>query len=67
MEVEAAQGAFPIVHAKTFVPTASPVIDVVGDNEFVIIPVPETNDHVPMPTVAVFANIVVVGDEIQMV
>ncbi len=65
--VVAKQGAFEIVHSKTFVPNPNPVIDVVGDNEFVIVPEPETNDHVPTPTVAVLAVITVVGEEIQSV
>ena len=65
--VDATQGAFEIVHEKIFVPTASPVMDVVGDNEFVITPVPETKLHVPIPTVAEFALIVVVGVVIQSV
>ena len=43
------------------------MIEVVGDNEFVIIPEPATNDHVPTPTVAVLAVITVVGEEIQSV
>lgn len=43
------------------------MIDVVGNNEFVIIPEPETNDQVPIPTVAVLAVITVVGEEIQSV
>ncbi len=67
VEIEGAHGEFEIVQEKIFVPTASPVIDVVGDNELVITPVPDTNDQVPMPTVAVLAFIVVVGEEIQSV
>lgn len=65
--VEATQGGFEIIHEKIFVPTASPVMDVVGDSEFVIMPVPETNDHVPIPTVAEFAFMVVVGVVMQSV
>ena len=66
-ETEFAQGAFEMVHAKTFTPNGKPLIEVVGDNEFVIVPPPETNDHVPVPTVAVFADIVAFGEEIQIV
>ena len=67
VEIEGAQGEFEIVHEKIFIPTASPVIVVVGDKELVIKPVPETNDHVPTPTVAVLAFMIVVGEEIQSV
>ena len=66
-EIDAAHGAFEIVHAKTFVPKPNPVIVVVGESEFVIVPIPETNVQAPVPTVAVFAFIVVVGEEIQSV
>ena len=67
METEAAQGKLEIVHAKTFVPNPKPVIDVVGDSEFEIAPPPETKVQTPTPTVAVFAVITVVGEEIQSV
>ena len=56
-ETDAAQGLLKIVQAKTFVPKPMPVIVVFGNNELVIIPEPEINDHVPTPTVAVFAAI----------
>jgi hypothetical protein len=56
-----------MVHWKTFVPKPKPVIDVVGESEFVIVPEPETNVQAPVPTTAAFAFIVVVGDEIQSV
>lgn len=67
MADEFAQGALEIVHWKTFVPSGKPVIEVVGDNEFVIVPPPETKVQTPVPTVAVFAVITVFGLEIQMV
>ncbi len=67
VETEAKQGAFDIVHAKTFAPKAKPVIDVVGESEFVMVPDPETNVQTPTPTVAVLAVIIVVGEEIQSV
>ncbi len=67
VEDEAKQGAFEIVHWKTFVPNGNPVIEVVGESEFVIVPPPETNVHAPVPTVAVLAVITVVGEEIQIV
>ena len=56
-----------MVQAKTFVPSPNPVILVVGDNELVIIPVPETKVHAPVPTPGEFAFIVVVGEEIHKV
>ena len=65
--VELAQGAFEIVQAKTFVPKAKAVMFVFGRVGFAIVPEPETKVHKPVPTVAVFAAIVVVGEEIQSV
>ncbi len=56
-----------MVQANTLFPKPKPVIDVVGDNELVITPVPETKVQTPVPTVAEFAFIVVVGEEIQSV
>ena len=67
VEEVGAQGALEIVQAKTFVPKPNPVIEVVGDNELVIVPDPEIRVHTPVPTVAVFADITVLGDEIQSV
>jgi hypothetical protein len=67
VEDEAKHGAFEIVHWKTLVPKGNPVIEVVGDNELVMVPPPETKVQTPTPTVAVFAVITVVGLEIQSV
>ena len=64
---DAAQGRFEIVHAKTFVPKAKPVIDVFGKVGFVIVPEPETKVHKPVPTTGVFAAISVDGEEIHKV
>ncbi len=61
VDEEGAQGAFEIVHAKTFVPNASPVIEVVGESELVIVPLPETKVQTPVPTVAVLAVMNVFG------
>ena len=61
VDTEAKQGALEIVQAKTFVPNPNPVIEVVGDREFVIIPVPETKVQTPVPTVAVLAFMNVLG------
>ena len=66
-ETEFAQGAFAIVHAKTFVPNAKPVMDVVGESELVIVPLPEISVHVPIPTVAVLAVIKVFGLLLQSI
>ena len=64
---EAKHGALEIVHWKIFVPSGKPVIEDVGDNEFVIVPPPETKVHTPVPTVAVFADIKALGLLIQIV
>ncbi len=61
VDEEARQGALEIVQAKTFVPKPNPVMDVVGESELVIIPVPDTNVQTPVPTVAVLAVINVFG------
>ena len=66
-EIELAQGAFEMVHAKTLFPIANPVIEVVGNNEFVIIPDPETKVQTPVPTVGKLADIFADGLEIQSV
>ena len=56
-----------MVHAKTLLPNPKPVIVVFGKVGFVIVPEPETKVHKPVPTKAVLAFIVVVGEEIQSV
>ncbi len=56
-----------MVHAKTFVPKPSAVIKVVGDKELLMVPLPETIVHTPVPIVAVLAAMKVFGLEIQMV
>ena len=66
-ETELAQGAFEIVQAKTLFPKPNPVMDVVGESEFVIVPIPETNVHAPVPTIAALAAIIAFGEEIQSV
>ena len=67
VEEEAKQGKLEIVHWKIFVPKGKPVIEVVGDNEFVIVPPPETKVQTPVPTVAVLAVIIVLGLLMQIV
>ena len=60
--VEAAQGAFVIVQRRVAVPLmANPVTPEVGEFGEVIVAVPETTLHVPVPTAGVLpANVVVV-------
>ncbi len=48
-------------------PKLSPVTPVVGEVKLLIDPVPSNTDHKPVPTVGVFAAIVVVAVEIQIV
>ena len=53
--VEAVQGELEMVHCKVTEPdAANPVTPEVGEPGVVIVAVPETTDHVPLPTVAVF-------------
>lgn len=56
-----------MVHSNTFVPSANPVIEVIGESEFVIVPEPEIKLHVPIPTVAALAVINVFGLLIHIV
>ena len=61
VEVEGEQGGFEIVHSKTFGPTPSPVKPDIGDVGVVIVPVPLTSVHNPVPTAGMFpANVAVV-------
>ena len=50
-----------MVHAKTFVPKPNPVMLVLGNKGFVIVPLPDINVHEPVPDVAVLAAIIVFG------
>ena len=56
-----------IDHCKIFVPKLKLVTVEFGNNELVIIPVPDITDHVPTPVVGVFAANVAVGELIQTV
>ena len=67
VEEEAVQGEFEIVQAKTFVPKPKAVIEEFGELGEAIVPLPETSVHKPVPTIAVLAAIVALGEEIQMV
>ena len=60
LEIEAAQGGFAIVQRNVFIPTPNPVIVVVGESEFVIVPDPAMIDHEPVPETALFAAMVTV-------
>ena len=52
--VVTAQGELDIVQRKVAVPgTTKPVIPEVGEDDAVIVAVPETTDHAPAPTVGV--------------
>ena len=54
-----------IVHLKTFAPTPNPVTPDVGLPGVVIVPVPLTNVHNPVPTVGVFpAKVAVVAQTV---
>ena len=66
-ELDGKQGALEIVHSKTFVPDPKPVTLVFGNNEFVIIPVPEISVQAPAPAVGKFPFRIVLGEEIQSV
>ena len=56
-----------MVQAKTFAPNPNPVIVVFGNNEFVIVPNPETKVHTPLPVPGMFPASVVDGLLMQMV
>ena len=65
VETLGAQGEFEMVQAKTFVPIAKPVMVVFGEVGEVIVPLPETKVHKPVPTVGVFpANVTVVNPQV---
>ncbi len=66
-ELEGGQAPLDMVQLKTFCPTIRPVIVVVGDNEFVMVPKPETNDQAPVPITGMLAAIVAVGLRIQII
>ena len=56
-----------MVQAKTLFPNPKPVIEVVGESELVIVPLPETKVQAPVPTNGKFAFMFAIGDEIQSV
>ena len=60
--VEGVQGALDIVQRRVAVPgTAKPVTPEVGEVGVVMVAVPETTDHTPVPTAGVLpANVAVV-------
>jgi len=55
VDVVGAHGGLEIVQAKTFTPRFMPVTDVVGDSEFVMVPLPDIRVQTPLPTIAVLA------------
>lgn len=52
---------FVMLHCKIFEPSPNPVTAVFGDKLFVIVPVPEIKDQVPMPEIGVLPDKVVEG------
>ena len=63
-----AQGALLIVHSNTFAPTPNPVTVVFGFPGVVIVPLPLTNVHTPVPTDGVFpANVALVEHRVWFV
>lgn len=52
--LEGGQMPFEIVHRKVFIPTLNPVTLEVGEAGEVIVALPVTTTHVPVPTIAVF-------------
>lgn len=59
--VDGVQAPFDMVQRKVFVvPVVSPVIELVGEAEFVMIPDPETSVHFPVPVAGAFAASVAV-------
>lgn len=67
VDTEGAHGGLLIVHAKTLFPKPKPVMFVVGESAFEIIPVPETKVHAPVPTAGAFPAIMVFGFEMHNV
>lgn len=63
----ATQTPFVITHSKTLTPTPKLFNVVVADVGEVIVPLPETNDQEPVPTVGTFPEIVAVGLTTQIV
>ena len=66
-EEDAKQGGLEIIQAKTLLPNPIPVIEVLCNKEFVITPLPEINDHVPVPFKGKFPEMFTVGFVIQTV
>jgi len=67
LDDDGVHGEFEMVHAKTLFPNPNPKIEVVGDNELVIVPLPEIRVHTPVPTVAELADMIAFGEEMQSV
>lgn len=60
-DTEVTHGKLIILHLKTLAPIPKPVIVVVGDNEFVMVPAPEIKIHEPVPITGLLAAIVAVA------
>ena len=63
VEVDGVQGGLSMVHWNTFAPSARPVIEEVGDDGEVIVPVPLTSVQVPVPVAGAFAASVVLDPQ----
>lgn len=62
---EEVQGALEMVHWKTLAPAPKAVTPEVDDDGVVIVPIPLTSVHIPVPTTGVFPA--KVADELQSV
>lgn len=63
VSIEGEQGGLEIVQSKIFCPQPKPEIVVIGLNALVNVQLPLTFDHIPVPTVGVFAASVVLVTE----
>jgi hypothetical protein len=65
LETDGGQEPLVIVHLKTFCPADNPVTVVLGKFGLLIVPLPETTVHEPVPTVGVLAERVTVCVQID--
>lgn len=65
VSVVGAQVPFEMVQTNTFTPTLTPVMDDVGEVGLVIVPLPETIVHNPVPTIGVLP--LRVAEDAQMI
>ncbi len=67
LELLAAHTPFTMLHLKTLIPTARLVAEVEACVGSDTVPLPETSDQVPEPTLGRLPDKVTVGELIQMV